>query len=215
MKIMNDLFKGRKKKAIIAYLVGTVFILGFHYIMEIREYPYDAGGYWADGAGYGLNKFSLLNYKNPVRGYLFPLFTYAIQKLEFIGLGSQRKIFCVVISLMHSFFFLILIPKLIERMFKIYVPLKNRLLYLVVCVIMLRGLILYPLTDLPGIILVCSAIYFFLILMQDDINNKWIQSFYAVCMGLSLGGGILCPTGLSHCLGCTWRNNSFQCFQST
>lgn len=185
----GDLYKREKEKTILAYGVGSIFILGLHYFMEIREYPYDAQTYWVEGpAYYGLEKFDLLNYKNPLRGYLFPLFTYVVQKLEFEGLGSKRAIFCIVTSLLYSFLFMVLIPKMVELLFKITVPVKSRVLYLIVCMIMLRGLILYPLTDLPGLLFVYIAICFYAALMQDRVKTKWAQIICAVCMGISLGG---------------------------
>ena len=189
IKIRGDLSMRKKEKMVFAYLVGVVFILSFHYFMDIREYPCDAGSYWSEcSAYYGLEKFNLLNYKSALRGYLFPLLMYAIQKLDFVGIGSNIAIFRLAASLLYSFLFILLIPKLIELMFKIVVPVRSRLIYLIICMIMLRGLILYPLTDLPGILLVCFSIYLFVTLMQDKIKEKRAQIFCTVCMGICLGG---------------------------
>lgn len=187
-KKKNNFSWRENRKLVVTYLIGVVFTLGLHFLCGKKEYFGDAEEYWRIGAEYGLDKFRLLNFDLSYRGYLFPLFTYVIQKLAHEGLGTGQTIFNIVTSLIYTFFFIIAFPKMINCMFKIVVPLKCRLLFLIACIIMLRGLILYPLTDLPGIILVCSAIYFFLALMQDNIKNRGVQIFYAVCIGISLGG---------------------------
>lgn len=172
----------------IAYAAGVLSILVLHYVGRIREYPYDAGVYWHEGSLYGLEKFSIYNYNYPLRGYLFPLFTYAIRKLAFEGLGTERKVFCVVTSLLYSFFFMILLPQILKIMFEIIVPLWSRLIFTAVCIIMFRGMILYPLTDLFGLMCMCIAIYFYLMLMQDRVKKRAVRVLYAIGMGMALGG---------------------------
>lgn len=170
------------------YLLGAAIILAVHYFSEVREYPYDAGAYWYEGEVYGLAKFSLYNYSSPLRGYLYPLFIYVIRKVAFVGVGTERKVFCVAVSFLYAFFFIVLIPKIAELMFDIVVPMWSRIIYVTICSVMFRGLIVYPLTDIFGIMLVCFAIYFFLILTQDRVMSKWGQALCAALMGIALGG---------------------------
>lgn len=170
------------------YLAGAVFIFGVHFFSGIRQYYHDAYVYWSYGEMYGLEKFSLLNYNSSLRGYLFPLFIYMIRKLAFEGLGTERMIFCIITSLLYAFFFMVLIPRVIELMFQINIPMGVRLIYAMICTVMFRGLIVYPLTDLSAIMLACAAMYFFLLLAQDKVKVVWKQVLYAIGMGLALGG---------------------------
>lgn len=183
------LFHAKSMQQILAFLLGSSFIYRLHTLDWWKEYRWDAGDYWYGMAlSYNLDKFSIYNYNNPLRGYLYPLMAYALHKLAYIGIGAERLNFFIATSILYTFCFMVLIPKIIKLMFEIDISIPQRLIYSVICTIMFRGMILYPLTDLPGIMLVCLAIYFFLLLMKDKVKRKWMQVLYAGGIGVGLGG---------------------------
>ena len=47
---------------------------------------------------------------------------------------------------------------------------------------------MYPLTDLFGLMCMCIAIYFYLMLMQDRVKKRAVRVLYAIGMGMALGG---------------------------
>lgn len=172
------------------YFIGVISLLILHFFCQIQvtEYQYDAWAYWDESGLYGLENFNLLNYNHSLRGYLFPLFLYFLRKLAYVGIGTEQLNWWIGNSLLLAAFFTLLVPQIIEIMFGVRVSGKSRVVFLIISMFMFRGMIVYPLTDLFGIMLSCLAIYFFLLLMKEKITKKLIQILCAICMGAALAG---------------------------
>ena len=112
------LFHTKSMQQILAFLLGSSFIYRLHTLDWWKEYRWDAGDYWYGMAlSYNLDKFSIYNYNNPLRGYLYPLMAYALHKLAYIGIGAERLNFFIATSILYTICFII----------SISIPVKFRL----------------------------------------------------------------------------------------
>lgn len=130
-------------------------------------YWYDASDYWGRGTRlWQEGKFDLLNLGDAFRGYIFPLYCGIC---SFIGGEYGSVVYILLTSLLFSFLFVMVIPKLHEARETKYSP-----IHLFVFLLMFYGLVRYALSDLFAIGLCMLAIM--LEKMVFDTNSM-LKSF--------------------------------------
>lgn len=166
---------------------GCIVVLFFiHFINSITVYPYDAGAYWNLGYEFGLNSFRFTNYSYGLRGYLLPFFHYILIKLADIGIGTERTNLWTFHSVGYTILFFSLFPRLMEKMWNIKINNRVRVLFVLVCLYFFKGLILYPLSDLPACFFFFLALYFLTFLLGEQNDSIKRECFYGGMVGVSL-----------------------------
>ncbi len=154
------------------FLIGVISIFLLHIITNETLYVYDSAQYMELGLSFGLEKFSFDNYSNAYRGYFLPLCHWFLYKLEALGIGNISLNLYLFHSIFFSFSLTIIIPNLIEKLFKIKLLLFSRYAFLAVCIIMFKGSLIYPASDIPAFSCMCGALYLLLLLKEEDIITK-------------------------------------------
>lgn len=197
------------------FLSCIIILFLFHVINNIDFYPYDAGTYWNLGYEFGVEQFNFVNYSYGLRGYLYPFLHYILIKLASLGIGTERINLWVFHSICYTSIFFVIFPRLIEKLFCIKVNNKERILFFIICMYFFKGLILYPLSDLPALCFLIAALYLLLVLEEKEgvvpeKNTSYIRTkkyflkefFYGVWIGIFLGGAYyIRPIYLSAIIG--------------
>ncbi len=183
---MNKAIIFLKSKACL-FLFGAIAIFLLQLITNETSYPYDSGDYMSLGLLFGLDNFSLENYNNPVRGYLLPLCHWTLYKLEALGIGNITLNLYLFHSILFSASLMIIIPNLIEKLFKFKLTTFVRCAFFVVCMIMFKGHLIYPLSDLPAFSCICMALYLMMLIRDGDINKLPVKITASFGIGLLFG----------------------------
>lgn len=145
---------------------------------------YDSGGYWQLSEGFikeGI--FSLTNYDNPTRGYLFPLIIFVIRKLASIVDISDYAVYEVVMSLVYTAFLAIIIPYIVQKLFAIKTDFLQINIFSVLALLFWKGSFFYPLTDLLAFFSMLLGAYVII-----KFHGRWWQ---IVIASLFWGGASL------------------------
>lgn len=167
---------------------GSIIVITFYgYVSKVGEFFYDAGRYWYLSTFFrDVNgDFSLLLYTEELRGYLFPLILFVIRELFGGFLETYSLLIPLFNSLLMSTISLVLVPAIVQDLFKIKFNWIRRLILLGIFFFIWRGYVFYPLSDIPALFLVVTCIFFVVkVLKEHTIKPKLF--FYAFLMGLSL-----------------------------
>lgn len=138
-------------------ILAVVWVYGYQRIDQ--PFVHDAMNYWGAGNSFVDNgRFSLLNYRSPLRGFLFPLLLSVIQ-WQARGIGVEpRVLFLTYSSLLFSVFGFYLLPSFFRSVFQWETPPIKRLLFSGLLFFFWRGHFLYPLTDFPSLAFLVSGI---------------------------------------------------------
>jgi len=174
-----------------------------HVVNPIETYPYDSGIYWELGYEFGVDDFNFNNYSYGLRGYLYPFIHYILIKIAALGIGTKSINLWIFHSIMYAFIFTIMFPKLIEKIFCVKVNYIIRGLFALICSYFFKGLILYPLSDLPAFAFLLIALYLLILLIEDkqkySLHIEWI---YGILIGIFLAGAYyIRPVYLSAIIG--------------
>ncbi len=183
---MNKVKPFLKSKACL-FLFGFVVIFLLQLITNETSYPWDSGGYMGLGLLFGLDDFSLANYNEALRGYLLPLCHWALYKLEALGIGNITLNLYLFHSVLFSASLMIIIPNLMEKLFKFKLTTFVRCAFFVVCIIMFKGHLIYPITDLPAFSCMCAALYLMMLIRDGDITKLPVKITASFGIGLLLG----------------------------
>ncbi|MFL5729336.1 MAG: hypothetical protein ACJ75J_07600 [Cytophagaceae bacterium] len=126
--------------------------------------------------------FSLLHFKDSIRGVIFPLFNYLLIKLsEFAGI-SPLKIWKIVSAGYFAMLSNVLMPVFAERFFKIRPKVWQVLLLDTFLFLFWRGYVDFPLTDFLSLIFILAAIYF----KESDNRVSWFLSGLMLTFAINL-----------------------------
>ena len=148
------------------YLAALGIIFAVIFIMKEVYYPYngityfgDAGVYYTNGDTFLKDRtFAFSNYLHTdpgktfrFRGCLQPLLILGMKQIgSWLGIGKDLS-YDILSSLLFSVFFAIGLPKLWELVLRKRVSLMQILLPFTLAVVFLRGLLVYPLSDLYSV----------------------------------------------------------------
>ena len=154
----KEIGKGYNKK-IYSFFIGALLILLYLIVVNMRNFVGDAGDYWISAEQYGFENFQLINYNSSIRGYLFPLILYFVQRLAQIAGIEGVVVYWIIVSLFFSFTFQVAFPDIVTRCMgnTFSYSLWGKLIFLIIIIYMFKGMFIYPLTDLWALsILICA-----------------------------------------------------------
>jgi hypothetical protein len=148
-----------------------------------KLFYYDSRQYWILSAAFKQDGgFSLLNFADPVRGYLFPLSNLALRDIAGSVGWQDATIVKALNALCFALIGAVLAPKLAELVWpQRRWSLWRRLAMAAVLLVFWRGYLDFPLTDFPALTLVLVA----LIASERLDSAAWMMG-----AGLALGGAI-------------------------
>lgn len=160
IKMIGDFCQKNQIK--LAILVSFLFFINLHWYYDVRYFPHDAGNYW------GLSDPAVfLNSKNVIRGYLFPLLLYPVR--IFSDLFNDPFVgFRFAFSAIYALILPVLFANLFGKIMGCNLSLLRRLVPVFLLGIIFPGVLIYPLSDLPAILMLCGSLLF--MLAKNDIN---------------------------------------------
>lgn len=193
---MSDNWMGRTRRKLHALTIHhpeiPVFVITFILLLWLNlakgsfTFYYDAEIYWDLRFAFNQHetvRFSLLNYNEPLRGYLFPLIHLLIDELaDRIGVVDV-----ILLEIVQAFVYSVLICFIIPRGINVLFQHKPDFLQISVfsflVLLFWQGYFFYPLSDfLAAFLFLCGA-YIFV-----RYNSNWLAALLA---GLAWGGAVL------------------------
>lgn len=173
---------GTRPLAWAVFLSGLV-LLSVHLWHDVSVFKYDAEVYWLMAI---LPDAVPIEYM--IRGYFFPWvmgrIAYFFYHLGFNPLAAFKAYSSVVFALGLG----LLLPVTYRRLADGQVSWLRSLLLVLVVVAVYPGLIIYPLSDLPAILLMWLGIYWVLCCRDHPPSDAyWIRMVYALAAGVALG----------------------------
>lgn len=152
-------------------MASAVFVLMMVYALQRIGQPFvhDSLHYWNFADSFLEDgDFSITNYSNGLRGYLYPFMLLLIKSLgSGLGIGS-RVFFFICSALYFSLFAIYLIPWAFQTIFRWRIHLWGRAVIALLLFIFWRGHFLYPLTDFPAFTAMLIGIAF----LAHSLINK-------------------------------------------
>jgi hypothetical protein len=173
--------KGRimKLKGVVSQILVIFIILILLLITNQRTFYWDSEYYFQLG-----QNFSFATYNNSLRGYFLPFFIHCILKISSLINGSFFYFWWLVTSVLYGISFFTFIPNFFERIFNLKFNYMKRIIFAIIILFFWRGLIIYPLSDMPAI---CSLIFGILLLVtaEKDKYKNFSYLLSGVCIAMS------------------------------
>jgi hypothetical protein len=172
-----------KNLQILLFFIFTIFILISQIFFNDWKFYYDSLDYWNRANEFiKNNEFSLLNYNEPLRGYLYPLLLFIIKEIAKIISVSDVLLFYIFYSIFISLNITFIIPNLAEKLFNITTKVHQIIIFFIIFYLFWNGYFNYPLTDVISIFFIFISLSFFL---KFNIDNK-VTTFYLIFSGMFL-----------------------------
>lgn len=175
-------------RKVVAFSFLGVFAFFWLYGFQHRDilFVHDALNYWQARYSFIVNeRFSLLNYDSPLRGYLFPLLLFALQwQANIINVNSQL-LFLTYSALFFAGLAFYLLPWFFKVTFTWETPLVKRVLFSALLFLFWRGHFLYPLTDFPALAFFLLSVGILVAVWNNEKKPLW-----AALAGLAIGAAI-------------------------
>jgi hypothetical protein len=141
------------------FLFLVIYLLCFS---PYTKFYCDSYNYFDElGRSFKVNgSFNLLNFHDPMRGLIFPLFNYLIIEFSDFLSVDPIKSYKIASAVYFSLLSNILIPVFVEKFFKIKPKVWQILLLNILIFIFWRGYASFPLTDFLSIFLLLISIHF-------------------------------------------------------
>lgn len=169
---MNTAVSIPHRQRLIAFLIVTIFLLATNWAVNISSFPYDSGLYWE------LSKPSTLSgFPDTYRGYLWPYLLMPVHALENWMGSDSHYVYRITSSLAYSALLTSPVADFFKRCFGGQLSISRRTALAIATMAVFPGLFLYPLSDLPAVILLICGI-----LLADSRRSAW-WSLACVCSG--------------------------------
>jgi hypothetical protein len=167
-----------RPQAIWAFLATTVLFLALHELKSVTVYPADSGGYW------GLaGRLAILDFPQTLRGYFYPLLLSPARVVGYLtGSALPYRLYA---SLAYAFLLAVVVPDFYVRVFGGRLSFTRRLVAPVLLAVLAPGVMVYPLSDLPAILLLICSLS--LILMSSDSPDPSTSSRLMLAAGVLAG----------------------------
>ncbi len=178
------------KKYIICSII--IFLITFLYSCFSNSKLYwDSLKYWnySDKFLDNFGHFSVFNYNDNIRGYLFPFIIYVIKKLSSLfNISNALILLWIFNGLIFAVLFGIYIPKIFSKLFNRDIGFVSILLYFSIIIIFWRGYFGFPLSDFPS--LLCAVISYYSVLKISKDNKSIKNYIFVFISAISLGASI-------------------------
>ena len=164
----------KRHEKLFTFFTGTLLILVYFALINERNFVGDAGDYWLSAEKYNLAKFDLLNYDSSIRGYLFPLILYFIQRTAIVLGVDGAVVYWFAVSVFFSFSLLVAFPDIMSR-FMGSITFYGKIIFLLLSMYLFKGMFIYPLTDLWALCFLICAIWCMMKVEQCRIGGAlWL-----------------------------------------
>ena len=161
---ISEICMGNKYQKIIAFFLSVACFLLLHQLKNVASYPYDAGGYW------GLSDPKVFfNFPANQRGCFYPLLLLPAHFFSNLIGHLTPFIFRAYTSIVYAFVLTIIIPPFYVSIFGGKITCLRRMITPILIATLFPGLVIYPLSDLPSFLLLCSCVS----LLIHVKNQKW------------------------------------------
>lgn len=134
-----------KRERLAAWIGACLLFLALHTAMDITEFPWDSGRYWF------LGSFStLMDFPKVLRGYFFPFLLSPLHWLSHLVPALGNWPFRLGSSMTLAYVLAVVLPDFYISVFGGRVNFLRRLLVPLLTALLLPGLVVYPLSDLPA-----------------------------------------------------------------
>ncbi|MFC5500520.1 hypothetical protein ACFPOE_23460 [Caenimonas terrae] len=140
-----------RHQATLACVIATLFLLALHYDYNFTRFHYDSDHYWA------LATFENLRTERSIRGYFFPALLTPLHYLTTVT-GYPLLTYRAGMSLTYGVLLTTLLPAAFRQAFGGRLSVLRRLVPVVLLAILFPGMLLYPLSDLPAVLLAFTAL---------------------------------------------------------
>ena len=150
----------------LACAVSIALLMALHAHHGVVKLPYDSAEYW------DLARITVFfEYASP-RGYLFPLLLVPVR---WIGerLGDPVGVLRLSLSLIYGVALPLLVPVAYQLAFGGKVTFWRRLVPVVLLALIFPGLLIYPLSDLPALLMALAALWLALRALQAGGWRQW------------------------------------------
>ncbi len=130
---------------------ATLLLLALHYAFRITGFHYDSDQYWQ------LATFEKLSTVRSARGYFFPALLAPLHYLTSVS-GNPLLTYRLGMSLFYGLLLTTLLPAAFRQAFGGKLSLQRRLVPVVLMAALFPGMLLYPLSDLPALLLALAAL---------------------------------------------------------
>jgi len=154
------------------------------YTLQRAHIPFhhDSLYYWElGGSFYSNDRFSLLNFGDGLRGYLFPFLLYLVQIQAGLFGADARVLFAVYSAMAFSVFAMCIVPWSFGTIFRWKTNTLSRILFALLLFLFWRGHFVYPLTDFPAFASLLMGVTMLVEVLRDQKRFLWlaIAGFFA------------------------------------
>ena len=174
---------GGHRIARVAFAWGFAAALIVALVEGPKFFYYDSGGYWSLGSTFFLNgHFSVLNFANPVRGYLLPLIDHFLEVWS-TAIGWHSSFTAEFVNaLTFALIGAVLAPKLAEMSWPRWRwGIARRVILAMLTIALWSGFLSFPLSDFPALALAMFA----LVAIGKPESARWMA-----VAGLACGAAI-------------------------
>lgn len=143
--------RAQAREAAAAFAVATALFIGLHAHHDVRIFPFDAALYWALA---DLPRFHAV--PDNIRGYVLAELLAPARYL--CGLTDSLWPFRLYLSAIYGWALTWLVPEAYRRFFGGQLSLGRRLVPAVLMAALFPGVLLYPMSDLPAVLLMLGAL---------------------------------------------------------
>jgi hypothetical protein len=151
----------------LACIVSIAILMMLHRWYDIRNLPNDAGEYWH------LSSPDVLGNLRFHRGYVLPVLLLPLHYLA-DRMADPFQVFRLVMSCIYGAALALLVPAAFQQAFGGKVSFGRRLVPVLLLAAIFPGVLLYPLSDLPALLLALGGLYFALRGMEQPNARRFV-----------------------------------------
>lgn len=167
-----------KNQKIYSFLFSVIIFLIAQINLNVENFFYDSALYWAlaDPTNFRADTIT-------TRGYVFPLFIYLIRQISDASLCSFF-LYGFIVSIIYAAVLTIILPHCFSLIYGGTLSFFRRLIPVILVAFFFPGLIFYPLSDLPALLLLWSGIFFIYKIYHSQTKNRINIIFFGVMSGI-------------------------------
>lgn len=168
-----------RHQAALACAIAFVFLMALHQGYGFSGFHYDSAQYWS------LATFESLSTLPSSRGYIFPTLLLPLKYLSPLA-ASPTTTFRVGASIVYGILLTTALPAAFQQAFGGKITLLRRLVPVALLAMLFPGVLLYPLSDLPAVLLAFTALMCALRGMEASASRSrfaWLLFAAGLLMG--------------------------------
>ena len=142
------------REKLIAFSLAFFLFFALSQLKNVTTFPFDSGGYWRLS-----NLTSFFGDAKNIRGYVYPLILFPSRSLAEVSGDFGHYPYRIASSLIYAFLLTNLLPSFYQRIFGGTISIGRRLVVPLFMATLMPGLIIYPLSDLPALLMLIGSIY--------------------------------------------------------